>query len=119
MACLEDELRLKLFARFLISNILLTTAFISLANANNDERWFLMSRHGECMEIKSLQRKIPDIDDVKDPKTFSTFMERKGYKVITNQQNEVKGKVFFVNVPEIELYLIFAMESICKEFIQK
>lgn len=90
-----------------------------MANSNNDERWFLMSRHGECVEINTLQRKIPDIDNVKDPKAFSIFMESKGYKVITNQHKELKGKAILINVPDKELYLIFALESICKEFSQK
>lgn len=78
-----------------------------------------MSRHGECVEINTLKRKIPGINNVNDPKEFSIFMESKGYKVITNQQKELKGKAIFINVPEKELYLIFAIGSICKEFNQK
>ena len=59
----------------------LTLGFTSIANSVTDESWYLMSRYGECLEIKSLQRKIPDMGDIKSPIEFSTFMKKKGYKV--------------------------------------
>jgi hypothetical protein len=46
--------------------------------------WFLMSRHGECVEVQSLKRKVPDLDEIRDPSTFAKLMRDKGYPVTTN-----------------------------------
>ena len=99
-----------------ISLLLVSTALISTASANNSEKWFLMSRHGECVEIKSLQRKIPDIGNIEDPQSFILFMEGKGHKVISN---ELQGKALQVSIPEKGLSLMFVKGSMCKEFIDR
>ena len=78
-----------------------------------------MSRHGECAEIRSLQRKIPDMGSIKDPRSFVAFMEGKGHKVISNEMKALQGKAFQVSVPEKELGLIFVKGSVCKEFINR
>ncbi len=95
------------------------TAFISTASANNSEKWFLMSRHGECVEIGSLKRKIPDIGNIEDPQSFIMFMEGKGYKVISNEPKELKGRALQVSIPEKGLSLMFIKGSMCKEFIDR
>lgn len=41
--------------------------------------WFLMSRHGECVEVQSLKRKAPDLGEIRDPSTFAKLMRDKGY----------------------------------------
>ena len=99
--------------------LLVPTVLISAASANNSEKWFLMSRHGECAEIRSLQRKIPDIGNIKDPQSFIMFMEGKGHKVISNDPKELKGRALQVRIPEKGLSLMFVKGSMCKEFINR
>ncbi len=104
--------------------LLVPTALITTASANNSEKWFLMSRHGECAEIRSLQRKIPDIGNIEDPHSFIMFMESKGHKVIardlySSEQKELQGIALRVSIPEKGLNLIFVKGSMCKEFIDK
>ena len=99
--------------------LLLPTALISTASANDSEKWFLMSRHGECAEIRSLQRKIPDIGNIEDPQSFIMVMKGKGHRVIFNELKELHGKAFQVSIPEKGLSLMFVKGSICKEFINR
>lgn len=101
------------------SLLLVFVILISTVSANGSEKWFLMSRHGECAEIKSLQRKIPDIDNIDDLQSFTLFMERKGHKVISNELKETQGKAFQVDIPEKDLSLIFVKSTMCKEYISK
>ena len=112
----------KLPGYIIYSPLLVFVALISTVSANDSEKWFLMSRHGECAEIKSLHRKIPDIDDIddiEDPKSFTLFMEGKGHKVISNELKETQGKAFQVDIPEKGLSLIFVKSTMCKEFTSK
>lgn len=98
--------------------------FISKASANDSEKWFLMSRHGECAKIESLRRKIPDIGDIENPQSFIMFMEGKGHKVIakdlfSNEIEDLQGIAFQVNISEMGLNLLFVKDSMCKEFIDR
>jgi hypothetical protein len=108
----------RIFAMLIVSLSVITT-FITFAHTDDSEKWFLMSRHGKCTEIKSLQRKIPDIEGIEDPATFSQLMEEKGYEVITNELEELRGKAVEVSVPKEGLNLMFVVESICKEFVDR
>ena len=110
---------MKLISMVFISILLLPGALISIANTSNSEKWFLMSRHGECVEVRSLQRKIPDIGNIEDPQSFTMFMEEKGHKVIAIELQETQGHAFQVAIPEKGLSLMFVKGSMCKEFISK
>lgn len=99
--------------------LLVAVVLISTASADNSEKWFLMSRHGECAEIRVLQRKIPDMDNIEDPQSFIMLMEGKGYEVISSESKELQGLALDVKVPEKELSLMFVKGSICKEFIDR
>jgi len=83
------------------------------------EQWFLMSRHGECAEVKALQRKIPDLGEISDPDVFTLFMRQKGYAVLTKQLDMPIGQAHEVNVPEKELSLIFVTQEICRGFADR
>jgi len=86
----------RIFAILIVSLLFITT-FIIVAHLDDCEKWFLMARHGECAEIKSLQRKIPDIEGIEDPQSFSKLMKEKGYEVITNEPKELQGKALEVS----------------------
>lgn len=106
----------RIFAIIVVSLLSITT-FITFAHSDDSEKWFLMSRHGECAEIKSLQRKVPGIEGINDPQSFSKLMKEKGYEVITNELKELQGKAVEVSVPKEGLSLMFVVESVCKGFV--
>jgi hypothetical protein len=110
---------MKFLSIVFISLLLAPSALIYTASAGSSEKWFLMSRHGECAEVKSLQRKIPDIGNIEDPQSFTMFMEGKGHKVIANELKEARGQAFQVGVPEKGLSLMFVKGSMCKVFVRK
>ena len=60
----------------LIGAMLLLPISQSVSLASSD--WLLMSRHGECVEVGSLKRKVPDLGDVRDPSAFIQLMRDKG-----------------------------------------
>lgn len=120
----KDNTRMKFISIAYILLLLVPTALISTASANNFEKWFLISRHGECSEIRSLQRKIPDIGTIEAPQSFIMFMEGKGHKVIvkdlySSEWKELQGKALQVSIPEKGLSLLFVKGSMCKEFIDR
>ena len=41
--------------------------FIASLIAEGEGQWLLMSRHGDCVEIGMLKRKIPDLGEINDP----------------------------------------------------
>lgn len=80
-----------------------------------DSPWFLMARHGECVDVQSLKRKVPDLGEVRDPYAFITLMRDKGLQVTVNETATPKGKVIEVNVPERELGLLFVTLDVCQK----
>ncbi len=77
------------------------------------ERWFLMSRHGDCAEVGVLKRKVPDLGEVGDPEAFASFMRQKGYEVTATGVPVPKGKAREIKVPQKELFLIFVTSEMC------
>jgi hypothetical protein len=84
----------------------------SAAQAN--QGWFLMSRHGECADVASLTRKVPDLGEARDPESFSQLMRVKGYQITVNETATPNGKVVEILVPERELALVFVTAALCQ-----
>ena len=80
------------------------------------ERWFLMARHGECAEIGTLKRKVPDLGEATDPDAFVRHMRRNGYEVTSTRVPVPNGKAQEVKVPRAELFLLFVTPDLCREF---
>jgi len=74
-----------------------------------------MARHGECVEVQSLKRKVPDLGEIRDPFTFTKLMRDKGYQVTVNEVSTPNGKTVEVKVPERELSLMFVMPEVCQQ----
>lgn len=74
-----------------------------------------MSRHGECVEIQSLTRKVSDLGDARDPTAFIKLMRGKGHQVLVNEISMPNGKAVEVNVPERELAVIFVTPEVCQQ----
>jgi hypothetical protein len=83
------------------------------AEGNSLENWFLMSRHGECAEIESLQRKVPELGTINNPDDFLKLMKKQGHEVEVKNLQEAGGNAVEISVPEKELYLIFVKEVLC------
>jgi hypothetical protein len=97
-----------------VLSTLLLMAISSVAMSG--QQWFLMARHGECMEIERLKRKVPDLAEVNDPYSFVQFMRQKGLAVTFTEMAPAKGKAVEVKVPEKELSLVFVSPELCQSF---
>ena len=84
-----------------------------MVSAQAAEQWMLMARHGECAEVASLKRKVPDLGDIRDPDAFAAHMRKKGYEVTSTRHATPKGKAQEVKVPATELFLLFVTLEVC------
>ena len=78
------------------------------------DKWFLMARHGECAEVSSLKRKVPDLGEVRDPVAFAALMRAKGHQVTTSDLPVPKGRAQEVKVPAAGLFLVFVTAEVCQ-----
>jgi hypothetical protein len=78
------------------------------------ERWLLMARHGECVEVATLKRKVPELGNVSDPDAFVALMRKQGFQVEATEIPAAKGKVREVKVAAKELFLLFATPEACR-----
>lgn len=78
------------------------------------EQWRLMARHGECFEVATLKRKVPDLGTIADPDGFVAFMRQKGFEVSASRTTLPNGKMQEVKVPAKELALIFVTPELCR-----
>jgi hypothetical protein len=86
---------------------------VTLAAAAADARWMLMARHGECAEIATLKRRVPDLGEVADPAAFVAHMRRAGLQVISEPLADTGGKAVQVKVPAKDLSLVFVKQELC------
>jgi len=93
--------------------LLFVWAFDFDAVADVPDKWFLMARHGECAEITSLQRKIPDLGEPKTLDSFVDFMKNKGYSVHQQSLSGLNDSAVEVVIPELSLNLIFVTAELC------
>lgn len=94
--------------------------FLAAAPTSSDEpadRWLLMSRHGDCAEIETLKRKIPQMPTVEDPSAFTTAMRNSGYSVSSVENPELNGQAVQIDVAELSLNLIFVKEALCNDVV--
>jgi hypothetical protein len=82
--------------------------------APSAERWMLMARHGECAEVGTLKRRVPDLGAIADPESFATFMRQKGLEVTATQRALPNGKFWEVSVPARDLGLVFVTVGLCQ-----
>ena len=92
--------------------VLVSLGLLTPPTAQAAERYFLMSRHGDCAEVGTLKRKIPDLGEINDPHAFAVFMRQKGYNVTSTPVP--KTKAHEVKVPEKDLFLLFVTSEMCR-----
>jgi hypothetical protein len=81
----------------------------------DSEKWFLMSREGECAAIGTLEKKVPGAANVNSPTEFVELMNKKGFKTAPVNMPGFDGDIVQVDVAKKGLYLIFVKETQCKE----
>lgn len=81
--------------------------------ADAADNWYLLSRHGECSSVRSLERKFPDIGGTAEPEAFIQFALAKGLKVSSKAIPVQAGSALEVLVPERELSLLFVTAELC------
>ncbi len=97
----------------LVSALCLLSA-VALANGGE---WFLMSRHGECAPLSVLGRKNPEWGQVRDPYQFIEKMRTAGHRPDVREYSMGKGTAVQVDVPAVELSVIFVERSACRGFL--
>ncbi len=90
-----------------------------LSTAIAAESWFLWSRHGECAEVTSLKRKVPDLGAVRDPESFEKLMRDKGHQVTVKEVAMSQGRAVEILVPARELSVIFVTADVCDQDEQR
>ena len=92
--------------------VLVSLGLLTPPTVQAAERYFLMSRHGDCAEVETLKRKIPDLGAINDPHAFVVFMRQKGYDVTSAPVP--KTKAHEVKVPAKDLFLLFVTSEMCR-----
>ena len=111
----QNALLLAFYFRRMIAGAVMLCLLAGERNASAAPEWFLFSRHGECAEIATLKRKVPDLSAIHEPVAFVRFMRSKGYEVMVNEVLTPTGKAVEVRVPERELALMFVTASACRQ----
>ena len=97
--------------KIIVTIFLLFFVFVDFdTSAAESSDWYLISRHGQCTEIKVLERKVPDLGDVSSPDNFVNLMEDRGYDVTVNEMSELNGNAVQVNVPKTRTVCYFWKE---------
>jgi hypothetical protein len=105
-------------SRAIIVKTLGTALLAGLPSAAlSTEQWFLMARHGECMEIDAVRKRIPDLTS--DPYSFVKLMREKGLAASSAEVPGTRGKAVEVRVPERNLGMVFAARDPCREFLKR
>ena len=99
------------------SLVLFSILMVPISSHANE--WFLMSRHGSCSSINSLERKVGDMTDVETPDDFIGLIIQKGHDVKVYEPADLQGNAVNVEVPAKELFIMFVTKELCKDFTQK
>lgn len=98
-------------ARLAFAGIATLAATASAASA---QQWMLLGRHGECVPVSSLKRKVPEAAELRTPEEFVRRMQAKGHLVQRASVAGTQGRAVEVKVPALELALVFAMHELCR-----
>ena len=97
----------------ILFGIALIAVHLALQSSQTSDKWFLLSRHGDCSPIRGLERKFPDMGNITEPQSFIRFVQAKGLRVKSKAMPVQAGAAVEVLVPERELALVFATVEVC------
>lgn len=91
-----------------------TLAAIVLAPASADgSEWLLMERHGGCVSLYEAGRRQPALAGIAGPDGFVDRMRRQGRGVTVTEMPVPRGAARIVEVPTLNLSLIFVSAEVC------
>ena len=97
-------------------NAFIILLFVGFGTLAGPGEWFLMARHGECVELNALERKIENMDAVTDPNSFVELMHERGHEVSVEDLNEYAVQI---SVPGKGLALVMVRREMCSEIIYR
>jgi hypothetical protein len=77
------------------------------------ERWMLMTRHGECVEIGSLKRKLPNLPNISEVSSLIEFAKAQGHFVISKELPGSAGRAYEIDISDLSLNLVIVRETLC------
>jgi hypothetical protein len=83
------------------------------------DAWLLMERHGDCVEIAQLGRRVPELADAPDPYALVKLMQQKGYAASAQEMTASGGKAVEVRVPARNLAMVFVTRELCEKLSAK
>jgi len=89
-----------------------------IVSAQAPESWFLMARHGECAQLSSLERKIPDLGAPSGLDELLEILKNKGLSFHRRTLAIQNGEAVELNVPELSLTLVLVPSALCSEFLE-
>ena len=73
----------------------------------------LMSRHGECVEINSLKRKLPNLPNISEVSSLIEFAKAQGHFVNSKEMQGSAGRAYEIDISDLSLNLVVVRESLC------
>jgi len=92
---------------------------LGIVDANASEKWMLMSRHGECAELESLKRKLPNMPNISEMSSLIDFFKSEGYSVESKLFPNTKNGAYQIDVPDLSLNLMLVRESFCETMVTR
>jgi hypothetical protein len=97
---------------------LLVLFFVPLAYGQGGE-WLLMGRHGECVEVSALERKLPEARGTSDPQVIAQRLRDKGIEVKTEAMALPAGHAISMAVPSRGLDMVFVPAAVCQSVTRR
>lgn len=85
-----------------------------LATAVHAEDWSLVGRHGECAPLRVLQRKLPDLPDVRSPEALAAYLDARRLRYSRRTVSIGRAQAVEFEVAEVGLAVLLAPESACR-----
>lgn len=77
------------------------------------KEWKLMGRHGECVPIASLKRKLPDLPDIRSPDDLAAHLDLNRHKYTRNPLKSGPAVAVAFQVPDVGLAIILVESRHC------
>jgi len=100
-------------------SLVLALGLVSVVAWGDTGEWYLLSRHGECAPLSVLGRKNHEWGKITDPYQFIEIMRNAGHQTDVQEHNTAEGTIVQVDVPAVELSVMFVGRAACQGFIDR
>lgn len=87
---------------------------VAEATIASQHQWLLLGRHGECVPISALSRKVAAAAELRTPGEFVRHLRANGHVVQESSVPGTGGRAVEVKVPALELAVVFAVPELCR-----